>query len=172
MARLPRYNQSDTKPQDLNKTGEFQQTDFGIEYQLKNTRLKKYSASLGLQWLREKERSTFSYITEDTFYDKTETLELKVKALNLSFLDKWTLKAESALKTDTARLGGSKYDNTNLSRTGATTNFMKWNGSVNMNRELPFKLQWRNNLNFQKFSQHQKQPLKLQGGHLQIQNLY
>jgi hemolysin activation/secretion protein len=47
-------------------------------------------------------------------------------------------------------LGGSKYDNTNLSRTGATTNFMKWNGSINMNRELPFKLQWRNNLNFQK----------------------
>ncbi len=144
------YNESDTKPKDLNKTGEFQQTDFGIEYQMKNTRLKKYTASLGLQWLREKERSTFSYITDDTFYDQTETLELKVKALNLSFLNKWTLKAESALKTDTARLGGSKYDNTNLSRTGASTNFMKWNGSINMNRELPFKLQWRNNFNFQK----------------------
>ena len=147
---LGSYNESDTEPKELNKTGEFEQTDLGIEYQLKNTRLEKYTVSLGLQRLRERERSTFSYITDDTFFDQTETLELKIKSLNLSFFDKWTMRAESALKTDTARFGGRKYSNSNLSRTGATTNFMKWNGSIKMNRGLPFNLQLRNHLNFQK----------------------
>jgi len=144
------YNNSITKPKGLNKKGEFTQTDVGIEYQIKNTRLEKYTVSAGLQWLREKERSTLSYITEDTFFDEGESLELKLKAMDLSFFNKWSMRAESSLKMTTSRLGGTKKNNSNLSRSGATTDFIKWNNSIKLNRNLPLKLQLRTHLNFQK----------------------
>ena len=144
------YNNSITQPKGLNKKGDFTQTDIGIDYQLKNTRLEKYTVSAGLQWLTEKERSTFSYITEDTFYDESESVELKLKAMDLSFFNNWTMRAESSLKMATSRLGGTKKNNSNLSRVGATTDFIKWNNSIKLNRGLPLQLQLRTHLNFQK----------------------
>ena len=60
------------------------------------------------------------------------------------------MRADSSLKISTSRLGGTKKNNSNLSRVGATTDFIKWNNSIKLNRGLPLQLQLRTHLNFQK----------------------
>ena len=59
------------------------------------------------------------------------------------------MRAESSLIIATSRLGGTKKNNSNLSRVGATTDFIKWNNSIKLNRGLPLQLQLRAHLNFQ-----------------------
>jgi hemolysin activation/secretion protein len=142
------YNNSITEPKDLNKKGEFSQVDLGIQYQLKNTRLEKYTLFAGLQWLQEKERAT--HAKTDTFHDEIHALELKLQATDLFFFNRWSIKAVSTIKMGTPLISEITSDNKTPSRVGATANFIKWNNDIRLNTVLPRQFQLRNNLNFQK----------------------
>ncbi len=78
-------NESYSEPKGLNKKGEFKKINFGVAYQLKNTRLVKNNLSLDWQWIKEREYSTSSNASNDTFYDEYNALELKYTTTNLSF---------------------------------------------------------------------------------------
>ena len=126
-------NESYSQPNGLEKRGEFKQINFGVEYQLKNTRLVKNNLSLDWQWIKEREYSTLSYLTNDTFYDEYNALELKYTTTNLSFLDSFSLKGSSALKFGTPIYTNTTSDTKTLSRVGSTLNFIKWNSDINLN---------------------------------------
>ena len=124
-------NESYSEPNGLDKKGEFKQINFGLEYQIKNTRLIKNNLSLDWQWIKEREYSILPNITEDNFYDEYNALELKYTTTNLSFLDSFSLKGSSALK-----FGNPINTNKTLSRVGSTLNFIKWNSDINLNRQV------------------------------------
>ena len=124
-------NESYSEPNGLDKKGEFKQINFGLEYQIKNTRLIKNNLSLDWQWIKEREYSILPNITEDNFYDEYNALELKYTTTNLSFLDSFSLKGSSALK-----FGNPINTNKTLSRVGSTLNFIKWNSDINLNRQI------------------------------------
>ena len=129
-------NESYSQPDGLDKRGEFKQTNVGVEYQLKNTRLVKNNISLDWQWIKERDYSTLSFITEDTFYDEYNALELKYTTTNLSFLDSLSLKGSSSLKFGTPIFTNTTSDTKTLSRVGSTLNFIKWNSDMNLNRPI------------------------------------
>ena len=120
----------------MDKKGEFKQINFGLEYQIKNTRLIKNNLSLDWQWIKEREYSTLSFLTDDTFYDEYNALELKYTTTNLSFLDSFSLKGSSALKFGTPIYTNKTADTKTLSRVGSTLNFIKWNSDINLNRQI------------------------------------
>ena len=129
-------NESYSQPDGLDKRGEFKQINVGVEYQLKNTRLVKNNISLDWQWIKERDYSTLSFITEDTFYDEYNALELKYTTTNLSFLDSLSLKGSSSLKFGTPIYTNTTSDTKTLSRVGSTLNFIKWNSDINLNRPI------------------------------------
>ena len=129
-------NESYSEPNGLDKKGEFKQINFGLEYQIKNTRLIKNNLSLDWQWIKEREYSTLSFLTDDTFYDEYNALELKYTTTNLSFLDSFSLKGSSALKFGTPIYTNKTADTKTLSRVGSTLNFIKWNSDINLNRQI------------------------------------
>ena len=129
-------NESYSQPDGLDKRGEFKQINVGVEYQLKNTRLVKNNLSLDWQWIKERDYSTLSFITEDTFYDEYNALELKYTTTNLSFLDSLSLKGSSSLKFGTPIFTNTTSDTKTLSRVGSTLNFIKWNSDINLNRPI------------------------------------
>ena len=129
-------NESYSQPDGLDKRGEFKQINVGVEYQLKNTRLVKNNISLDWQWIKERDYSTLSFITEDTFYDEYNALELKYTTTNLSFLDSLSLRGSSALKFGTPIYTNTTSDTKTLSRVGSTLNFIKWNSDINLNRPI------------------------------------
>jgi len=129
-------NESYSQPDGLDKRGEFKQTNVGVEYQLKNTRLVKNNISLDWQWIKERDYSTLSFITEDTFYDEYNALELKYTTTNLSFLDSLSLKGSSSLKFGTPIFTNTTSDTKTLSRVGSTLNFIKWNSDINLNKPI------------------------------------
>ena len=124
-------NESYSEPNGLDKKGEFKQINFGLEYQIKNTRLIKNNLSLDWQWIKEREYSILPNITEDNFYDEYNALELKYTTTNLSFLDSFSLKGGTGLK-----FGNPIHTNKTLSRVGSTLNFIKWNSDINLNRQI------------------------------------
>ena len=129
-------NESYSEPNGLEKRGEFKQINFGVEYQLKNTRLVKNNILLDWQWIREREYSTLSYYTTDTFNDEYNALELKYTSTNLSFLDSFSLKGNSSLKFGTPMYTNKTSETNTPSRVGSTLNFIKWNGDINLNRQI------------------------------------
>ena len=129
-------NESYSQPDGLDKRGEFKQINVGVEYQLKNTRLVKNNLSLDWQWIKERDYSTLSFITEDTFYDEYNALELKYTTTNLSFLDSLSLKGSSSLKFGTPIFTNTTSDTKTLSRVGSTLNFIKWNSDINLNKPI------------------------------------
>ncbi len=129
-------NESYSEPNGLEKKGEFKQINFGLEYQIKNTRLIKNNLSLDWQWIKEREYSILPNITEDNFYDEYNALELKYTTTNLSFLDSFSLKGSSALKFGTPIYTNKTSDTKTLSRVGSTLNFIKWNSDINLNRQI------------------------------------
>ena len=129
-------NESYSQPDGLDKRGEFKQINVGVEYQLKNTRLVKNNISLDWQWIKERDYSTLSFITEDTFYDEYNALELKYTTTNLSFLDSLSLKGSSSLKFGTPIFTNTTSDTKTLSRVGSTLNFIKWNSDINLNKPI------------------------------------
>ena len=129
-------NESYSEPNGLEKKGEFKQINFGVEYQLKNTRLVKNNLLLDWQWIREREYSTLSYYTTDTFYDEYNALELKYTTTNLSFFDSFSLKGSSALKFGTSMYTNTISSTKTLSRAGSTLNFIKWNSDINLNKQI------------------------------------
>jgi hemolysin activation/secretion protein len=129
-------NESYSQPDGLDKRGEFKQINVGVEYQLKNTRLVKNNISLDWQWIKERDYSTLSFITEDTFYDKYNALQLKYTTTNLSFLDSLSLKGSSSLKFGTPIFTNTTSDTKTLSRVGSTLNFIKWNSDINLNKPI------------------------------------
>ena len=129
-------NESYSEPNGLDKKGEFKQINFGLEYQIKNTRLIKNNLSLDWQWIKEREYSILPNITEDNFYDEYNALELKYTTTNLSFLDSFSLKGSSALKFGTPIYTNKTSDTKTLSRVGSTLNFIKWNSDINLNRQI------------------------------------
>ena len=129
-------NESYSQPDGLDKRGEFKQINVGVEYQLKNTRLVKNNLSLDWQWIKERDYSTLSFITEDTFYDEYNALELKYTTTNLSFLDSLSLKGSSSLKFGTPIFTNTTSDTKILSRVGSTLNFIKWNSDINLNKPI------------------------------------
>ncbi len=129
-------NESYSDPNGLNKKGEFKQINFGLEYQIKNTRLIKNNLSLDWQWIKEREHRTLFFLTDDTFYDEYNALELKYTTTNLSFLDSFSLKGSSALKFGTPIYTNKTADTKTLSRVGSTLNFIKWNSDINLNKQI------------------------------------
>ena len=129
-------NESYSEPNGLNKKGEFKKINFGLEYQIKNTRLIKNNLSLDWQWIKEREYRTLSFNTNDTFYDEYNALELKYTTTNLSFLDSFSLKGSSTLKFGTPIYTNKTSDTKTLSRVGSTLNFIKWNSDINLNRQI------------------------------------
>ena len=129
-------NESYSEPKGLNKKGEFKQINFGVEYQLNNTRLVKNSLSLDLQWIKEREFSTSSNVSNDIFYDEYNALELKYTTTNLSFLNFFSLRGSSALKFGTPIYNNTTSDTKTLSRGGSTLNFIKWNSDINLNKSI------------------------------------
>ena len=129
-------NESYSEPKGLNKKGEFKQINFGVEYQLNNTRLVKNSLSLDWQWIKEREFSTSSNVSNDIFYDEYNTLELKYTTTNLSFLNFFSLRGSSALKFGTPIYNNTTSDTKTLSRVGSTLNFIKWNSDINLNKSI------------------------------------
>ncbi len=129
-------NESYSQPDGLDKRGEFKQINVGVEYQLKNTRLVKNNISLDWQWIKERDYSTLSFITEDTFYDEYNALELKYTTINLSFLESLSLKGSSSLKFGTPIFTNTTSDTKILSRVGSTLNFIKWNSDINLNKPI------------------------------------
>ncbi len=129
-------NESYSEPKGLNKKGEFKKINLGLEYQIKNTRLIKNNLSLDWQWIKEREHRTLSFLTNDTFYDEYNALELKYTTTNLSFLDSFSLKGSSVLKFGTPIYTNKTADTKTLSRVGSTLNFIKWNSDINLNRQI------------------------------------
>ena len=129
-------NESYSQPDGLDKRGEFKQINVGVEYQLKNTRLVKNNLSLDWQEIKERDYSTLSFITEDTFYDEYNAFELKYTTTNLSFLDSLSLKGSSSLKFGTPIFTNTTSDTKTLSRVGSTLNFIKWNSDINLNKPI------------------------------------
>ena len=129
-------NESYSEPNGLNKKGEFKQINLGLEYQLKNTRLVKNNILLDWQWTKEREYPTITGIVTDTFYDEYNALELKYTSTNLSFLDSFSLKGSSALKAGTPHYVSKISDRDTLSRNGSKLNFIKWNGDINLKRQI------------------------------------
>lgn len=129
-------NESYSEPKGLNKKGEFKQINFGVEYQLNNTRLVKNSLSLDWQWIKEREFSTSSNVSNDIFYDEYNALELKYTTTNLSFLNFFSLRGSSALKFGTPIYNNTTSDTKTLSRGGSTLNFIKWNSDINLNKSI------------------------------------
>ena len=129
-------NESYSQPDELEKRGEFKQINFGVEYQLKNTRLVKNNLSLDWQWIKERDYSTLPDVTLDNFYDEYNALELKYTTTNLSFLDSLSLKGSSSLKFGTPIFTNTTSDKKTLSRVGSTLNFIKWNSDINLNRPI------------------------------------
>ena len=129
-------NESYSEPKGLNKKGEFKQINFGVAYQLKNTRLVKNNLSLDWQWIKEREYSTSSNASNDTFYDEYNALELKYTTTNLSFLNAVSLRGSSTLKFGTPFYTNTTSDTKTLSRVGSTLNFIKWNSDINLNKSI------------------------------------
>ena len=129
-------NESYSEPKGLNKKGEFKQINFGVAYQLNNTRLVKNNLSLDWQWIKEREYSTSSNASNDTFYDEYNALELKYTTTNLSFLNAVSLRGSSTLKFGTPFYTNTTSDTKTLSRVGSTLNFIKWNSDINLNKSI------------------------------------
>ena len=129
-------NESYSEPKGLNKKGEFKKINFGVAYQLNNTRLVKNNLSLDWQWIKEREYSTSSNASNDTFYDEYNALELKYTTTNLSFLNTVSLRGSSTLKFGTPFYTNTTSDTKTLSRVGSTLNFIKWNGDINLNKSI------------------------------------
>ena len=129
-------NESYSEPKGLNKKGEFKKINFGVAYQLNNTRLVKNNLSLDWQWIKEREYSTSSNASNDTFYDEYNALELKYTTTNLSFLNAVSLRGSSTLKFGTPFYTNTTSDTKTLSRVGSTLNFIKWNSDINLNKSI------------------------------------
>ncbi len=129
-------NESYSEPKGLNKKGEFKKINFGVAYQLNNTRLVKNNLSLDWQWIKEREYSTSSNASNDTFYDEYNALELKYTTTNLSFLHTVSLRGSSTLKFGTPFYTNTTSDTKTLSRVGSTLNFIKWNSDINLNKSI------------------------------------
>lgn len=129
-------NESYSEPKGLNKKGEFKKINFGVAYQLNNTRLVKNNLSLDWQWIKEREYSTSSNASNDTFYDEYNALELKYTTTNLSFLNTVSLRGSSTLKFGTPFYTNTTSDTKTLSRVGSTLNFIKWNSDINLNKSI------------------------------------
>ena len=129
-------NESYSEPKGLNKKGEFKKINFGVAYQLNNTRLVKNNLSLDWQWIKEREYSTSSNTSNDTFYDEYNALELKYTTANLSFLNAVSLRGSSTLKFGTPFYTNTTSDTKTLSRVGSTLNFIKWNSDINLNKSI------------------------------------
>ncbi len=129
-------NESYSEPKGLNKKGEFKKINFGVAYQLNNTRLVNNNLSLDWQWIKEREYSTSSNASNDTFYDEYNALELKYTTTNLSFLNAVSLRGSSTLKFGTPFYTNTTSDTKTLSRVGSTLNFIKWNSDINLNKSI------------------------------------